>query len=144
MKIARILGAAVITVGLLLPAVPSFAHHSFAAEFDATNCRDFTGTLTKIDWQNPHGYFYMDVKDANGKVESWSFQTANADYRRRTCSRAGQAGHRDCERQHRQGRMGERMSREEWQAELCRIRNTQIFGWHSAPGRPTSRLAQEQ
>ena len=75
MKIARILGAAVITAGLLLPAVPSFAHHSFAAEFDATNCRDFTGTLTKIDWQNPHGYFYMDVTDANGKVESWSFQT---------------------------------------------------------------------
>ena len=85
MKIARILGAAVITVGLLLPAVLSFAHHSFAAEFDATNCRDFTGTLTKIDWQNPHGYFYMDVKDANGKVESWSFQT----YALITLKRAG-------------------------------------------------------
>src|SRR2546430_3069092 len=85
MKIARILGAAVITAGLLLPAVPSFAHHSFAAEFDATNCRDFTGTLTKIDWQNPHGYFYMDVKDANGKVESWSFQT----YALITLKRAG-------------------------------------------------------
>jgi len=85
MKIARILGAAVITVGLLLPAVPSFAHHSFAAEFDATNCRDFTGTLTKIDWQNPHGYFFMDVKDANGKVESWSFQT----YALITLKRAG-------------------------------------------------------
>ena len=67
----KILIAAVV----LLAAVPAFAHHSFAAEFDATACRDFTGTLTKIDWQNPHGYFYMDVKDANGKVESWSFQT---------------------------------------------------------------------
>ena len=37
-------------------------------------CRDFVGTLTKIDWQNPHPYFFVDVKDASGKVESWSFQ----------------------------------------------------------------------
>ena len=50
---------------MLLAAIPAYAHHSFAAEFDSTACRDFTGTLTKIDWQNPHGYFYMDVKDAN-------------------------------------------------------------------------------
>ena len=70
---------------LLLVAVPAYAHHSFAAEFDATACRDFTGTLTKIDWQNPHGYFYMDVKNANGKVESWSFQT----YALITLKRAG-------------------------------------------------------
>src|SRR6476646_11050672 len=50
------------------------AHHSFAAEWDSNNCREFTGTLTKIDWQNPHPYFYVDVKDASGKVENWSFQ----------------------------------------------------------------------
>ena len=50
------------------------AHHSFAAEWDANNCRDFVGTLTKIDWQNPHPYFFVDVKDANGKAGSWSFQ----------------------------------------------------------------------
>ena len=85
MKIPRALAAATIAYGLLLPTIPSFAHHSFAAEFDAGNCRDFTGTLTKIDWQNPHGYFYMDVKDANGKVESWSFQT----YALITLKRAG-------------------------------------------------------
>jgi hypothetical protein len=48
------------------------AHHSFAAEFDAKNCRDFTGVLTKLDWQNPHAYFYVDVTEANGQVESWS------------------------------------------------------------------------
>ena len=77
----KILIAAVV----LLAAVPAYAHHSFAAEFDSTACRDFTGTLTKIDWQNPHGYFYMDVKDANGKVESWSFQT----YALITLKRAG-------------------------------------------------------
>ena len=75
MKIPRILGVAAITVGALLLALPASAHHSFAAEFDAKNCREFTGTLTKLDWQSPHAYFYVDVKDASGKVESWSFQT---------------------------------------------------------------------
>jgi hypothetical protein len=85
MRITKVLGAAAVTAGLLLLAIPSLAHHSFAAEFDSNNCRDFNGTLTKIDWQNPHGYFYMDVKDANGKVESWSFQT----YALITLKRAG-------------------------------------------------------
>ena len=51
------------------------AHHSFAAEFDGNNCKDFTGTLTKLDWQSPHAYFYLDIKDAKGKVENWSCQT---------------------------------------------------------------------
>jgi len=65
---------AVMICVLSLAAAPSWAHHSFAAEWDSKNCREFTGTLTKIDWQNPHPYFYMDVKDADGKVENWSFQ----------------------------------------------------------------------
>ena len=85
MRIPKVLLSVVMTAGLLLTAVPSFAHHSFAAEFDAAKCKEFTGTLTKIDWQNPHGYFYMDIKDANGKVESWSFQT----YALITLKRAG-------------------------------------------------------
>lgn len=67
--------AVLVVCSLVVLEIPAFAHHSFATEFDAKNCRDFTGTLTKIDWQSPHPYFYMDVKDANGKVESWSFQT---------------------------------------------------------------------
>jgi hypothetical protein len=66
--------AAVVAVGVL-QAPAARAHHSFAAEFDAKNCRDFTGVLTKVDWQNPHAYFYMDVKNESGTVESWSFQT---------------------------------------------------------------------
>jgi hypothetical protein len=69
-------GAAVAAIGLLLLAVPSHAHHSFAAEFDATKCTDFTGTLTAIEWQNPHGYFHVDVKNS-GAVESWTFQTVS-------------------------------------------------------------------
>ena len=74
MKIPRFVAAAAMTAVLLLLAIPSFAHHSFAAEFDANNCREFSGRLTKIDWQNPHPYFYVDIKDAAGKVENWSFQ----------------------------------------------------------------------
>ena len=71
----RILGAAAAAVATLLIAAPSSAHHSFAAEFDATKCRDFTGTLTKVEWANPHGFFYVDIKDPDGKVNNWSFQT---------------------------------------------------------------------
>jgi hypothetical protein len=75
MKIPTMLGAAAMTCGMWLLAAPSFAHHSFAAEFDGKNCREFTGILTKLDWQSPHPYFYVDIKSAEGKVENWSFQT---------------------------------------------------------------------
>jgi uncharacterized protein DUF6152 len=74
MKTRSVLGAAAMTCGALVLAAPLFAHHSFAAEWDSKNCREFTGILTKLDWQNPHPYFYMDTKDASGKVETWSFQ----------------------------------------------------------------------
>lgn len=64
-------------IGLLCLAIPSYAHHSFAAEFDATKCGDYTGVLTSVEWQNPHGYFHMDVKNPAGVVESWTFQTVS-------------------------------------------------------------------
>jgi len=44
---------AILAWGVLLASVPARAHHSFAAEFDSANCKDFSGTLTKVDWQNP-------------------------------------------------------------------------------------------
>jgi len=55
-----------ITLGFLfaalLAAVPASAHHAFAVEFDAKNCSDISGTLTKVDYQNPHAYIYVDAK----------------------------------------------------------------------------------
>ena len=69
----RMLSACAAAV-LIALAAPVAAHHSFAAEWDAKNCREFTGVLTKLDWQNPHPYFFVDVKDTAGKVETWSFQ----------------------------------------------------------------------
>ena len=83
MNISRILGAAA-TAGVLLT-VSASAHHSVSSEFDTRNCRDFTGTLTSLSWQNPHLHFFMDIKDASGKVESWSFQG----YSTLTMTRAG-------------------------------------------------------
>jgi hypothetical protein len=82
---ARFYGAAAIACGVVLLAVPSFAHHSVASEFDTKNCRDFTGTLTGVSWENPHMHFNLDIKDASGKVESWTFQG----YSTLTMTRAG-------------------------------------------------------
>ena len=66
-------GAAVL--GVLLPTVPAFAHHSFAAEYDSTKVVKLTGNVTRVDWQNPHAYFYIDVKNADtGRVENWAFE----------------------------------------------------------------------
>ena len=65
----------VVLTALSLATQPATAHHAFAAEFDAENCRDFDGKLTRLDWQSPHAFFYMDVENDDGTVENWSFQT---------------------------------------------------------------------
>jgi hypothetical protein len=61
-------------VGLLLTAVPLVAHHSFAAEYDATKAVKFTGTVTTMEWINPHAWIHIDVKKPDGKVESWMIE----------------------------------------------------------------------
>ena len=60
---------------LLLAAasVPLAAHHAFAAEYDSKAPLSVTGVITKIEWTNPHIWFYVDVKDAQGKVTNWGF-----------------------------------------------------------------------
>ena len=62
---------------VLVSAAPALAHHSFAAEFDATKCVDVTGILTKVDYRNPHSYIFADVKNASGKVEEATFQLSS-------------------------------------------------------------------
>ena len=60
-------------LGLLLSA-PTFAHHSFGAEYDDTKPVTITGLVTKLDWENPHIHFYLDVKDDAGNIVHWKFE----------------------------------------------------------------------
>jgi hypothetical protein len=75
MQNSKLFGASTLLACALLTSQFAFGHHSFAAEFDENDCRDFTGVLTSLDWQNPHAYFYMEIAKEDGAVESWSFQT---------------------------------------------------------------------
>ena len=79
-RIATLLGIA----GLFLAAAPMWAHHAFAAEFDAQKPVKLKGTVVKVEFINPHSWIHMDVKDADGKVTRWMVEggSPNALFRR--------------------------------------------------------------
>lgn len=63
-----------VAVGLLLAARSVVAHHAFAAEFDADKPITLTGAVTKVEWTNPHTWFYINVTDEAGKVTNWGLE----------------------------------------------------------------------
>ena len=68
MQLTRLMGVAVLAFALAKPVV---AHHSFAAEFDAEKAITLEGTVTKVEWANPHIWMYLEVKDDHGGVQAW-------------------------------------------------------------------------
>ena len=65
-RLALVVAVVVLSAGARLP-----AHHAFAAEFDGTKAIRLTGTISKVEWTNPHSYFYIAVKDESGSVTTW-------------------------------------------------------------------------
>jgi hypothetical protein len=57
--------------------LPVQAHHSFVAEFDVHQPEKFTGVVTKVEWSNPHAYFYVEVADETGATVTWMCQTGS-------------------------------------------------------------------
>jgi hypothetical protein len=68
------LASVMIGFGLLLAATPMWAHHAFAAEFDSEKPVKLRGTVTKMEWINPHAWIHVDVKDSDGKVVNWMIE----------------------------------------------------------------------
>ena len=70
----RILSSLLAFAALLLTRIPAEAHHSFDAEYDAKKIANFTGVVTKLDWQNPHAYLFVNCKDDAGAVKLLRFE----------------------------------------------------------------------
>ena len=68
------LTTALVVLTALCSAKHAIAHHSFAAEFDADSPISLTGVVTKIEWRNPHTFFYIDVETDDGDFENWALE----------------------------------------------------------------------
>ncbi len=71
----RLLATISTALGLLCASVPLMAHHSFAAEYDSTKTITIKGVVQKVAWMNPHAYVWVDVKDDNGKITTYAFES---------------------------------------------------------------------
>ena len=72
--VSRLLFGAFVLAALVVAAAPGYAHHSFAAEFDADKPIKLAGTVTKIEWTQPHAWIYIDAMDESGKVVNWGWE----------------------------------------------------------------------
>jgi hypothetical protein len=79
----RFVWSITVTLVTALSAGSAAAHHSFAAQYDANKPVTLKGTVTKVEWTNPHARFYIDVKDADGKVVNWNLEIASPNYLKR-------------------------------------------------------------
>jgi len=70
-------------LGFFLLVCPALAHHSFAAEYDSTKPIDITGAVTKVEWMNPHIYFYVNVRGATGKTSNFAIEGGSPNALRR-------------------------------------------------------------
>jgi hypothetical protein len=88
------LASLVIVVGVAAASPPLHAHHAFAAEFDARRPISFKGTVSKVEWVNPHVWIHVDVKKPDGTKEAWAIEggTPNVLFRRGVTKQSLKAG----------------------------------------------------
>jgi hypothetical protein len=92
-RVQSLLVAGIASIGILVMASPALAHHAVQAQFDVNKTLTISGTVSKIEFINPHSYLTLNVKDADGKIQKWAFElAAPAVLRRAGMSREDRGG----------------------------------------------------